>query len=178
MLKLKTTIDRALGWVLVVLMSLLVVDVLWQVFSRYVLNSPSSFTEELARFLLIWVGLLGASYAAGQRMHLAVDILPNRLEGKSRHYLGLFILACTVLFAMTVMVYGGIRLVWVTLFLGQTAAALQMPLGYIYLVLPLSGLLIAFYAVLHMTDELRSMAGKPTIFDSPAGDIPPTFNVE
>ena len=178
MLKLKTTIDRILGWVLVALMSLLVVDVLWQVFSRYILNDPSSFTEELARFLLIWVGLLGASYAAGQRMHLAVDILPNKVQGKRRSRLTIFILACTILFALSVMVYGGARLVWVTLFLGQTAAALQMPLGYVYIILPLSGLLIAIYAGMYLIDELRVLSGGTTVFDAPAGPGSPTLNVD
>ncbi|MFK7845791.1 MAG: TRAP transporter small permease [Rhodothermales bacterium] len=178
MVKLKSLVDKALSGILVVLMSLLVIDVLWQVFSRYVLNDPSSFTEELARFLLMWVGLLGASYAAGRKMHLAVDILPNKLEGKRKSYLNLFILVCTVLFALTVMVFGGIRLVTITLFLGQTAAALQMPLGYVYLILPISGLLIAFYAILFIIDEFRSMAGKPALFDSNASLSSPSINVD
>lgn len=177
MLKLKHTIDTLLGWVLVFLMSLLVVDVLWQVFSRYVLNDPSSFTEELARFLLIWVGLLGASYAAGKRMHLAVDLLPMKLEGQRKTYLTLFILACTILFSLAVMVFGGIRLVAITLYLGQTAAALQMPLGYIYIVLPISGLLIAFYAALHFVDEWRSLSGRPTELEDHTGPTP-NFNVD
>ena len=178
MVKLKAIIDKALSWILIVLMSLLVIDVLWQVFSRYVLNSPSSFTEELARFLLIWVGLLGASYAAGKKMHLAVDILPGKLQGKRKNYLTIFILAATILFCLTVMVFGGIRLVAITLFLGQQAAALQMPLGYIYIILPLSGLLIAFYALLYMIDEFRSMSGKPALFAGDAGLSSPTFNAD
>ena len=178
MLKFKTAIDRWLGVVLVVLMSVLVVDVLWQVFSRYVLNDPSSFTEELARFLLIWVGLLGASYAAGQRMHLAVDILPNKVQGARRNQLAMFILACTILFAVAVMVVGGVRLVWVTLFLGQTAAALQMPLGYVYLVLPLSGSLIALYAALFIIDEWRVMKGGDPLLGVQPDHLPPTLNVD
>lgn len=178
MVKLKSVVDKALSWILVVLMFSLVIDVLWQVFSRYVLNDPSSFTEELARFLLMWVGLLGASYAAGQKMHLAVDILPNKLEGKQKIYIGIFIQACTLLFALTVMVYGGIRLVSITLFLGQTAAALQMPLGYVYLILPLSGSLIAFYAVLFIMDELRALSGKPALFGIDPNLPSPTLNVD
>ena len=178
MVKLKSVVDKALSLILIVLMSLLVIDVLWQVFSRYVLNSPSSFTEELARFLLIWVGLLGASYAAGKKMHLAVDLLPNKVKGKRKSYLSIFILGCTILFCMTVMVFGGIRLVTITLFLGQQAAALQMPLGYIYLILPISGLLIAFYAMLFMIDEFRSMSGKPALFAGDTGLSSPTFNAE
>ena len=79
---LKSIIDRALAWLVIVVMASLVIDVLWQVFTRFVLRDPSSFTEELARYLLIWVGLLGASYAAGKRMHLALDLLPMKLEGR------------------------------------------------------------------------------------------------
>ena len=161
MLRVKHAVDKVLEWILIISMSLLVIDVLWQVFSRYVLNDPSSFTEELARFLLIWVGLLGASYAAGQRMHLAVDILPSRLQGEKKIYLDILILSLIIVFAMTVMVFGGARLVTITLFLGQMAAALQMPLGYVYTILPLSGLLIAFYALFYLIDELRVLSGKP-----------------
>ncbi len=164
MVKAKSVIDRILESILVILMSLLVVDVLWQVFSRYVLNDPSSITEELARFLLMWVGLLGASYAAGKKMHLAVDLLPNKLEGRPKHYLAIFILLCTLLFVLAVMVFGGIKLMATTLFLGQQAAALQMPLGYVYLILPLSGGLIAFYTFLFLVDEVRAMSGKPPLF--------------
>lgn len=59
-------IDKGLEWTLVIFMSILVINVLWQVTSRYIMNSPSSFTDELAGYLLIWVGLLGAAYVAGR----------------------------------------------------------------------------------------------------------------
>jgi TRAP-type C4-dicarboxylate transport system permease small subunit len=140
-------VDRALGWALVVLMGVAVVNVLWQVFTRFVLAHPSSFTDELARYLLIWIGLLGASYAAGKQMHLAIDLLPTGLTGRPRFYVGLVIEACIFVFALAVLVIGGIRLVALTLTLGQTSAALHVPLGYVYLALPLSGLLMMFYSV-------------------------------
>lgn len=140
-------VDRTLGWVLVALMGIAVANVLWQVFTRFVLADPSSFTDELARYLLIWIGLLGASYAAGKKMHLAIDLLPAKLVGRPRFYLGVLIETCIFLFALSVLVFGGIRLVALTLTLGQTSAALHVPLGYVYLALPLSGLLILFYTV-------------------------------
>lgn len=77
-------IDKVLEIVLVIIMSTLVLDVLWQVFSRYVLASPSSFTDELAGFLLIWVGLLGAAYVAGKNEHLAIDLLLQKKKGKRK----------------------------------------------------------------------------------------------
>lgn len=140
-------VDRVLGWLLVALMGAAVLNVLWQVFTRFVLANPSSFTDELARYLLIWIGLLGASYAGGKQMHLAIDLLPTRLTGRPRFYLGLAIEACVFLFALWVLVIGGINLVVLTLTLGQTSAALHVALGHVYLALPLSGLLMMFYSV-------------------------------
>ena len=159
--KLKEIIDKALSWAIIVAMGVLVIDVLWQVFTRFVLRDPSSFTEELARYLMIWVGLLGASYAAGKRMHLAVDLLPSKLTGRRKLYLGLVIESFTLLFAVSALVVGGTRLVWTMLHLGQTSAALQIPLGLVYLAVPLSGLLIAFYAIVFITEQLQALKQEP-----------------
>ena len=165
---LKAQIDRVLAWVVIGVMAVLVLDVLWQVFTRFVLRSPSSFTEELARYLLIWVGLLGASYATGQQQHLAVDLLPQKLKGQRRAYLELFIQACIFLFALLVLVIGGGRLVWVSLYLGQTSAALQVPLGYVYVVVPISGLLIMIYALFFMVEAVRGMDEQAEASDLPS----------
>lgn len=161
----KHRVDTALGWLLAALMGLAVVNVVWQVGSRYLLRSPSGFTDELARYVLIWVGLLGAAYAAGQRMHLAIDLLPQKLTGRARHLLGMLIEGIVLLFALLVMVVGGIRLMALTLMLEQTSAALRVPLGYVYLVLPLSGLLIAFYAGIFLADHARALRGRPVALE-------------
>lgn len=63
---LKRALENILAHLLVVLMGLMVLNVLWQVFSRYVIGEPSAFTDELARFLMIWLGLLGAAYVSGK----------------------------------------------------------------------------------------------------------------
>ena len=146
----RRAVDRVLEWALVALMAANVLNVLWQVFTRFVLRDPSSWTEELARYLLIWVGLLGAAYASGRGKHLGIDVFVNRLPARARGrvlFLGRVLIG---LFALAVMTAGGLRLVWITFALDQVSASLQMRLGYLYLVLPLSGLLIAFYAVCDM----------------------------
>ena len=157
----KTRVDHVLGWTLVVLMGASVINVLWQVFARKILNDSSSFTDELARFLLIWIGLLGSAYAVGMRLHLAIDLLPTKLTGRAAVGLNLAIEGVVFLFGLVVMVIGGARLVGLTLLLGQTSAALQLPLGYVYLVLPLSGLIVMFYAGLFITDHFRMWQGRP-----------------
>lgn len=153
----KEKVDHILGWILVVLMGLSVINVLWQVFTRFVMNSPSSFTEELARYLLIWVGILGAGYGVGQRVHLALDLLPQKLTGEKRQILGLVIEACVLLFAVFVMIVGGLRLMYVQLMLGQTSAALQLPLGYVYSVVPLSGFVMVYYSLIHIGRQLEQI---------------------
>ncbi len=155
MQRLRSSVDQVLKWLVIALMGVMVLNVLWQVFTRFVLRDPSSYTEELARYLLIWVGLLGAAYAASQKMHLAIDILTARLHGRSRHYAEMFIYLCTFLFALTIMVIGGIRLVNLTLTLNQISAALQIKLAYVYLALPLSGIIIMFYAAWFFAEQLR-----------------------
>lgn len=147
-------IDRFLGAAVALLMGIMVINVLWQVASRYLLGSPSVFTDELANYLLIWVGLLGAAYASGKKMHLAIDLLPNKLEGAKKKRLSLLITAIVILFAITVMVIGGSRLVYLTLLLEQLSPSLQIPLGFIYLVIPVSGLFIIYYSISnYLTDN-------------------------
>lgn len=143
----RKTIDTLLEYLLVGLMSVMVLNVLWQVFSRYCTGYSSQFTDELATFLLIWVGLLGTAYVAGKKGHLAIDLLPEKLKGRQRQRLELVLHVLAIVFALTVMVIGGIRLVYITLLLGQLSASMEVPLGYVYLSVPLSGLLIIYYGV-------------------------------
>lgn len=142
--------DRFLEHFLAFLMAVMLVSVTWQVISRYLLGDASSFTDELARYLLIWVGMLGGAYAAGQRMHLAIDILPSKLEGKAKYRLAIFINVLIIFFALVVLVIGGSRLVYITYTLGQTSASMQMPMSFVYSILPLSGILIIYYKLRDM----------------------------
>ena len=156
MKKFQHTLNRVLEVFLVLLMTVLVLDVLWQVFSRYLLSSPSSFTDELAGFLLIWVGVLGAAYVAGRKEHLAIDILIQKSPPARQRLLLYLIHSLIFLFALSVMVTGGMVLMYTRFVLQVKSAALQLPLGYVYIVLPISGLIIMYYEVLHIISLKRS----------------------
>ena len=164
----KKGIDKFLELALIILMGTNVLNVLWQVFTRFVLRNPSSFTEELARYLLIWVGLLGASYAAGKKMHLAIDVVLQTLKEKTKIWAEIIIQVFILLFSFFVMVVGGLRLVTITLTLNQISAALRIKLGYVYLVLPLSGLLLMFYAFVFFIERLHALSGKKLDVESVA----------
>jgi len=138
-------IDTYLGGFLTLLMVLMTLDVLWGVFTRYALGSQASWSEELARFLLIWIGILGAAYASGQKMHLAIDLLSPKLSGSNAKYMHLLIKGLIILFAFLVLVVGGMRLIYISQALGQTSPALRLPMSVVYGVVPISGLLIIYY---------------------------------
>ena len=123
----------------------MVINVLWQVISRYLLKSPSPFTDELARYLLIWVGLLGAAFASGKKLHVAIDLTSSRLSASGKRKLRNAINITVILFVIGGLLVGGGNLIYITFILGQTSPALQIPLATVYLVLPLSGLFIIYY---------------------------------
>lgn len=142
---------RIMEIILVAIFGLLVIDVLGQVFSRYILNKSFAFTEELARFSLIWMSILGAAYLNAKRQHLSMDFLYQKFSPSNRKKTLYFIELCVFLFALIVMVIGGFNLVITTLRLGQLSGTLRIPLGYIYAILPASGLLIMWFSIYHVS---------------------------
>jgi TRAP-type C4-dicarboxylate transport system permease small subunit len=144
----KSKIDRIIAWILVVLLLAMTVDVLWGVVTRYAFGSQADWTEELARYLLIWIGMLGAAYVAGQKMHLSIDLLLPKLKGNSRIRLMVLINILVIAFAFTVMVIGGFRLIYITQVLGQLSASMRLPMYIVYSIVPLSGILVIYYKVL------------------------------
>jgi TRAP-type C4-dicarboxylate transport system permease small subunit len=161
----RRVLDRLLEAVLAFLMAGMVLNVLWQICTRFLLGDPSSFTEELARFALIWLGMLGASYGFGKRLHLAVDLLGGWL-GNHRvrirrlgFALELVTHFCIAVFAVSILVVGGSRLVALTLHLGQASAALAIPLGAVYAVLPISGCIVLIYTGLALLEVFAERRG-------------------
>ncbi len=141
----RNVIDRSVENILVLILSAMVVNVIWQVFTRFFTDSPSSFTDELARYLMVWLGLLGAAYVAGKNEHVAIDLIAKKASTKGQQLIAQLIRLSVLSFAFFVMVIGGGRLVYITFKLEQFSPALQIPLAAIYSVIPLSGILIVFY---------------------------------
>jgi TRAP-type C4-dicarboxylate transport system permease small subunit len=132
---------------LMAMMFAIVATVTWQVFSRFILADPSSFTEELSRYLLIWIGILGAAYAYKTKAHLGLDLFVEKMATANKKVALVIIELVVITFALTVMIIGGFSLVSITLELKQTSAALGVQVGFVYSVIPLSGLLIILFSI-------------------------------
>lgn len=140
-------LNRVLEVILIMLLGIMVLNVSWQVFSRYVLANPSSFTDELARYLMIWLGVLGTAYVSGKRLHVAIDILHSQLSLSSQKTMQKVIFSIVILATFLIFIIGGSRLVYLSYLLGQKSAALQIPLYLVYVCVPLSGACIIFYKI-------------------------------
>lgn len=152
----RTVLDRVTATFCCALLTAMIILVVWQVVSRYVLNSPSTFTEETLRYGVIWLSLVGTAYVAGKNKHMAVDLLSERLTGNARKTLILVIQLFFVVFGAAVLIKGGMKAVSIAAF--QRSAVLQIPMGYVYGALPVSGVLMVIYGVLNAIDTLLSPA--------------------
>ena len=122
----------------------------WQVFTRYVLQNPSSWSEELVSYLFAWMSLFGASLVVGERGHMNIPILVDMMNENIQKILAIFaeIIAC--LFSLIILVYGGVQIS--SLAMGQMTSALGVPVGVFYVMMPVTGVLNIICTVLNMID--------------------------
>lgn len=156
MQKILSLISTLLEKVLMLAMAAIVITVTWQVFSRFIIMSPSSFTEELARFLLIWIGILGSAYAYKTKAHLGLNIFVEKMAPALQKKVRILIELLVMVFAGGVMVYGGALLVIMTVELKQTSASLGINMGVIYFAIPLSGVLIVMFCLDNISKLVNS----------------------
>ena len=124
------------------LMATMVCTVTWQIFTRFILHNPSLYTEEMAGFLLIWIGMLGSSYALFTRSHVGIDILTKKFSGYKKVVSEVLIYSLIIIYSLFVLIIGGSKLVIITFTLRQLSPALGISMGYIYLVIPITGILM------------------------------------
>ncbi len=145
----RTRLDSFLTNLLIILMSVMVLSTLLQVFARFInLNVP--FTEELTIYAMMWVTLFGSAYAFGLRKHIAIDALISIIDHSSKWKLEIVIELLVAVFAVLILILGGSWFTYITFKLGQLSPVIQIPKGWVYLALPVSGLVILVYNMLNI----------------------------
>lgn len=160
LIKLKKGMTAVLNWGLILAVLLLVFDVVWGVFTRYVMGEQAKWSEELARFLLIWVSLLGGAVAFGVKGHLGVDYFVGLFAPETRKLMAVVVHLIVLFFASFVFIYGGFRVVSATLAMGQTTPALDWKMGYVYMALPISGIFMVIYTIENLIETLAAPASE------------------
>jgi len=150
-----TSFVRRLTWiverVLIALSALIAVVVFLQVVFRYLLRQPLFWSEELPRYLLIWMSFLAAALAQKSEAHINISLalapLPSAWRRAVRILTNLIILAFLV-----VLVYSGALVVGITA--SHRSTALQIPMAAVYLALPVGAALMSIYLVLQIVHDL------------------------
>ena len=145
-----------LNTMLIIAVFLLVIDVVLGVITRYALGAQVRWTEELARFLLIWVSLLGGAVAFGTKAHLGVDFFVGKLHPEAQKMMAVVVHLIVLFFAGAIFVYGGSRLMSDALAMEQMTPALGWKMGHVYLALPISGVFMILFTLENLIETLAS----------------------
>ena len=153
MRQLRNILNRILEFLAAISFLVMVVLTCWQVFTRYVLQNPSSWSEELVSYMFAWMALLGASIVVGERGHMNIPIVVERMGKGAQLFFSIFSEVVACVFAAVILVMGGVQIT--SLAMGQMTSSLGVAVGIFYIVLPLSGVLNVVYTILNIYDILK-----------------------
>lgn len=146
---LNISLDVLAGGSLLVMVLLTV----WQVFTRYILKNPSSWSEELVSYMFAWSSLFGAAIVSGEREHMNILALVEKFSHGKQVFFGIVSEVVALIFALAILVFGGVQIA--NLAMGQMTSSLGVPIGIFYVVLPVAGILIVLYSILNIVDILK-----------------------
>lgn len=144
----KKRLDKVMQLLCITILGLMVLLVLWQVIARYFFNNPSAFSEVLTRYLFVWLVMLTATFVFGQREHMYISFVQNLFPAKVKQITDIVIEIIVIFFALAVMVYGGIRITAMQMV--QLDSTLQIPMGYVYAIIPVAGVIITLYCLYNL----------------------------
>lgn len=148
--KVRFIIDKVMRIFCAVAFASMVLLTVWQVLTRYILNSPSTWSEELASYIFAWVTILGAAYVFGKREHMAIPIFVELFSIKTQRLLAIISEIIILIFAVVILVYGGTSIT--LLGMGQLSSSLGIQMGVFYSVIPISGVFTSIYSILNIYD--------------------------
>ncbi|MEJ2136735.1 MAG: TRAP transporter small permease [Desulfofustis sp.] len=159
--RLSSACNRYAEWFLLLLGITMTATVILQVFCRYVLNHSLFWSEELARYLLVWLTFIGATVAYHRSMHPGVDVIFKRLERKNRYRIKRLVHLVSLIFFLVMIWYGCSFAYFIRV---QTTPALSLPKWLIFAIIPLSGLIFTLHGVAFLwrkPQDPPSSGGRP-----------------
>lgn len=125
----------------------------YQIVVRYIFNNPSTVSEELLTYSFTWLALLAAALVFGKQEHMRMSFLADKFEGKSAIIIGIVTELLVMTFAALVLVYGGVSITKLTA--TQITASLGVKMSYIYMILPICGVIIIIYNILNILEYIK-----------------------
>ena len=151
----KKILAKLLAGMATILLSIMTLLVLYQVFTRYILNSPAAFTEELVRYSLIWTGFIGAAYAFLTRQHMCLVLVRDKLSPAAKRVLMTAIDILILVFAIFVITIGGFKLAMSAQ--KVYSALLGIPRSLVYAMAPISGIFIIIAQIINIYEDVTGI---------------------
>lgn len=148
--KIRKVIDVVLGSACAIVFAFMVCIGTYQIVMRLIIQNPSTVSEELLTYSFTWMALLASAYVFGKRDHMRMGFLADKLTGTPRKILEIFIELLLMVFTVVVLIYGGVSIIKLTMI--QKTASLGIPMGVIYTIIPITGVLILIYSILNIID--------------------------
>ncbi|MCI6660510.1 MAG: TRAP transporter small permease [Peptoniphilaceae bacterium] len=150
---LRNTLIKILEWLSIFLLIAITALGTWQVFSRFLLHKPSAWSEELLSYGFTWLVCTASALIFGKRGHMRLTFLLDRFSPKVRKWIEILLEGISALFAILVFIYGGFKIMGLTM--PQVTPALQLSTGVLYSILPVTGVLTVIFCVLNMIEIAR-----------------------
>ena len=129
----------------------------WQSFTRWVLGNPSTFTDELLRYVLIIAGFIGSAYCFYRDEHLALTLITDKAKGPFKLCLDIFIEICILFFVIYVFIFGGFKLANTAT---NVSSVMHIPMKTLYMIEPICGILIVLARILKYVNLYTEKKGE------------------
>ena len=143
---------RFVEFVMVSLTVIMIALVTYQVFERYVLHYTPPWSEELAVYLMIWFGIIGIAAGVRRKSHMALEYFADKMPQPVQKGLRLFNYVIMLIYT-SVLMYEGMNMVELTM--SQKSPAIGLPVGYVYLALPVSAVLMVLFILEALVKEIK-----------------------
>lgn len=148
-------LHRILKYILVLMFLLLILTVLLQVFSRFVLSVAIPWTEDGARLILIAITFLGAAVALRDNEHVAITFFIKKIPSRYHSHINIFF-NMMILFFLIFFIKGSLEMTsmnWVL----PIVSFPKLKIGYIYTILPFSAFLMAFFIIHRIFNDVSNI---------------------
>ena len=142
-------ISKVLEKLMIVLVVAMMLSLFWQVFTRFIIKVPATWTEEIARYTFIYMVMIGAALGVRHSAHFGVTMLSDKLHGKARDYYQRFVINGIILVCAAALLFYGIE--FTRMYgMNRVSPTFLIPMAWVYVIVPITGVLMMLFALQNM----------------------------
>ncbi|MGE4352556.1 MAG: TRAP transporter small permease [Oscillospiraceae bacterium] len=157
-LTMKTWLNKILSGVVAALLAFMSLLAVYQVFMRYIMKNPSTMSEDILSYSFVWISLIATALVFGERDHMNLTFFLDKGSPVVKLILSLLSEALVIIIAFMVFLVGGNKFMNVGAI--QVSPTLGITMDLVYLILPVSGILIILFSVINMIELVASFKSK------------------